>query len=495
MTASSVLTSFPIGILEAEVVLGVFLSQWFQDKFDQIRNILPTFLQTSGDDARQALILRAGAATLQFGLAMLCAVTLMAIIAYIPSWLLTWDAQSNFMYLLVLSLVATVWVALRQKWRLAAPSQPQFEYTALERYLHWIALELTFVREISFDLEKLFYLPQKTASTTNTDGALLPSGRPVYVTGMARSGTTLMLNILEELDDFRSLTYRDMPFVLAPNLWKTLTDKFIVTATKKERAHNDGVMMGFDSPEALEEVFWQTYSSYKRTDQSLVIERPSEKALAKFADYRAVVANPKSASFAPIFKRYLSKNNNNLVRLGDLGADPTATTLLIYRDPVALARSLYQQHRIFSEMHGEDSFTKHYMTWLAHHEFGLGHLPFAFALPEMDASLTPDNPNYWLSYWNAVHLYILAQSETRFYLINYDALCKEPESMLQSIFAVLGLHADAGLLGRKINKPRNISKNTDEFDSELLRRAKITYSALLSSSKNITNFSMETRVK
>ena len=493
MTASSILASLPIGILEAEVVLGVFLSQWVKDKYDQIRNILPTFLQTSGDDARQALILRAGAATLQFGLAMLGAVTLMATIAYIPSWLLAWDAQSNFMYLLILSLVATVWVALRQKRRQAAPSEPHFEYTALERLLHWVALELKFVREISFDLEKLFYLPKKTAATTNTDGALLASERPVYVTGMARSGTTMMLNILEELDDFRSLTYRDMPFVLAPNLWKTLTGKFHVTAAKKERAHNDGVMMSFDSPEALEEVFWQTYSSYKRTKQSLVIERPSEKALAKFADYRAVVANPKSASAAPTLKRYLSKNNNNLVRLSDLGADPTATTLLMYREPVAMARSLYQQHRIFSEMHGEDSFTKHYMTWLAHHEFGLGHLSFVFALPDMDASLTPDNPNYWLSYWNAVHLYILAQSHAGFYLINYDALCKEPESTLQSIFAVLSLHADAGLLGRKINKPRNISKKTDEFDSELLRRAKTTYSALLSRSNNITKCAVDSK--
>jgi hypothetical protein len=494
MIANSILVSVPIGVLEAELVFGVFLSQWVHAKCDQIGNILPTFLQTSDDDARQALIFRAGAATLQFGLAMFCAVALMSIIAYIPSWLLAWDAQSNFMYMLILSIVVTVWVALRQKWRQAALSQPQFKYTALERSLHWIALELKFVREISFDLEKLFFLPQKTASTINADCALLPSAGPVYVTGMARSGTTLMLNILEELDDFRSLTYRDMPFVLAPNLWKTLTCKFHVTEVKKERAHNDGVLMGFDSPEALEEVFWQTYSSYKRTNQSLVIKRPSVKALAKFAYYRAVVANPKSASVAPALKRYLSKNNNNLVRLIELGTDPTATTLLIYRDPVAMASSLYQQHRIFSEMHREDSFSKRYMTWLAHHEFGLVHLPFSFALPEMDESLSPDNPNYWLSYWNAVHLYILAQSDARFYLIDYNVLCKEPKSMLQSIFALIGVYQDAGYLVKKINEPRKVSNIIDELDSELLKRAKITYSLLLSSSKNIASSAMEIKL-
>jgi len=244
-------------------------------------------------------------------------------------------------------------------------------------------------------------------------------------------------------------------------------------------------MIGLDTPEAFEEVFWQTYLSYKKTNQVLMIERPSAEVLQRFADYRALVANPRSSLGNQIPQRYLSKNNNNLVRLSDLGADPAATILLVYRDPVAMARSLLRQHLIFSAMHEQDNFSYKYMTWLAHHEFGIGHLPFSFVLPEMDMTLKPDSLNYWLSYWDAVHRYLLTQTATRFYLINYDALCSSPESMLQSIFMVIGVDGDAGLLAKKINVPRPVSVNDDEFDSELLKRARITYNDLLNCSKNI----------
>ncbi len=485
MTVKSILASLPIGILEAELVYCVLHSTWLHRKFDQIRNLLPVFLQTSGDKARQAMILRAGVTTLQLGLVILCAVAVMSMVAYIPSWLFAWDTHSNLIYLLLLSAVATLWLVLLQKWHQAAPTQSQHEYGLLARCLHWIALELKFVREISFDLEKLLFLPQKTSTNASGGLSLLTSDRPVYVCGMARSGTTFLFYILEELSVFRSLTYRDMPFVLAPNLWNRLTNGFHITKEKKERGHNDGVMIGLDTPEAFEEVFWQTYLSYKKNNQCLMIERPSAEVLERFADYRAIVANPRSSLGNQIPQRYLSKNNNNLVRLSDLGADPAATILLVYRDPVAMARSLLRQHLIFSAMHEQDNFSHKYMTWLAHYEFGLGHLPFSFALPEMNSTLKPDGLNYWLNYWDAVHRYLLAQSAARFYLINYDALCRMPESMLQSIFAVIGVDGDAGLLAKKINVPRPVSDNDDEFDSELLKRARITYSNLLRSSKNI----------
>lgn len=484
MSFTSILASFPIGILEAEVVLRVMHCKWLHVKYDQLKNLLPTFIQTRGDEARQALMLRAGDATLQFGLVMLCTVAVISMIAYIPSWAFAWDKKSNLIYLLLLSAVATVWVIFRQRRHQAVPTHSKHEYGLLERCLHRIALELRFVREISFDLEKLFFLPQKTSSRCNEGFALPSSDRPVYVCGMARSGTTFLFHILEELSVFRSLTYRNMPFVLAPNLWNALTNGFHVTKEKKERGHNDGVMIGFDTPEAFEEVFWQTYLNYKK-NHGLMIERPSTEVLEKFSDYRAIVANQRSSSGAPIPQRYLSKNNNNLVRLSELGDDPAATILLVYRDPVAMARSLLRQHLIFSAMHEQDNFSYKYMTWLAHHEFGLGHLPFFFALPEMDTILKPDSLNYWLNYWDAVHRYLLAQSTSRFYLISYDALCRSPESMLQSIFTVIGVDGDVGLLVKKINAPRPASDNDDEFDSELLMRARITYNDLCNCSKNI----------
>jgi hypothetical protein len=57
--------------------------------------------------------------------------------------------------------------------------------------------------------------------------------------------------------------------------------------------------------------------------------------------------------------------------------------------------------------------------------------------------------------------------------------------MLPSIFTLIGVDGDAGLLAKKINAPRPVSENDDEFDFELLKRARITYNDLLNCSKNI----------
>ena len=40
---------------------------------------------------------------------------------------------------------------------------------------------------------------------------------------MARSGSTILLNSIYKTDIFASLTYADMPFVLAPNLWSKIS--------------------------------------------------------------------------------------------------------------------------------------------------------------------------------------------------------------------------------------------------------------------------------
>jgi hypothetical protein len=359
-------------------------------------------------------------------------------------------------------------------------------YGILERWLHWVALEPASVRHLAFELERQFALPKRPIPATSSLGKIAdPADGAVYVCGLARSGTTKLLRILSELDAFRSLTYRDMPFVLAPNLWKQITRHSQKRSVTKERAHGDGILVDFDSPEGFEEVFWHTFGTRTLDPSSFGVDAPSAEALAAFADYRALVANPRTEPVPAngILRRYLSKNNSNLLRLPSLCADPTATVLIVYRNPVATARSLHRQHLRFCTAQTENRFTRTYMGWLAHHEFGLDHLPFCFAVPALDTSLTPDDPNYWLDYWNAVYQHVLAQSSLRLHLVNHDALCAEPVSTLEAIFALLDVEADATPLAQRINP--TVTDNTDGFCPELLQRAEATYRELLDSPKNI----------
>ena len=120
-------------------------------------------------------------------------------------------------------------------------------YSWLQQKLHQAALSSQFMREVTFDVESSAIL--KKQSTDNH----------VFVSGLARSGTTILLNALYESNEFASLSYQDMPFVLAPNLWSKLSfsrkDSDLV-----DRAHGDGIKVSSESPEAFEEVFWMTFN-------------------------------------------------------------------------------------------------------------------------------------------------------------------------------------------------------------------------------------------
>ena len=121
-------------------------------------------------------------------------------------------------------------------------------YSWLQQKLHKLALSSQFMRETMFDVEKLIFLNQDFQDI----------GNHVFVAGLARSGTTVLLNAIHQSDEFASLSYDDMPFVLAPNLWSRLSGNKNHSAPQ-ERAHGDGVQISTDSPEAFEEVFWKTF--------------------------------------------------------------------------------------------------------------------------------------------------------------------------------------------------------------------------------------------
>lgn len=482
-----IVISLLVGTVVAEIAIRAIGGTWFLSQLRKIIMLLQMFQVADGDDERQALLFRSGRATLQFGLVMLALIVVLATIFGLALWALEWNESQQIIYLVVVSAVATGWWFLRCAQNSASTTVGSHAYSILDRWLHWLALEPAAVRRLAFDLERQFALRMRnTQATSILNQTVGPADGAVYICGLARSGTTMLLHILGEIDTFRSLTYRDMPFVLSPNLWRKITSHFQRQSVPVQRTHGDNILVHFDSPECFEEVFWRTFCTTTSNPHCLDAGEPTSEVLTAFADYRSLVANPRTKSVpANDLRRYLSKNNNNLLRLRSLCADQTATVLLVYRNPMATARSLHRQHQRFCAAQTEDRFTRTYMSWLAHHEFGLDHLPFCFAVPEMDTLRTPDDLNYWLAYWNAVYKHVLAQSDLcRLYLVNHDELCAEPAGTLKAIFAVLGVQADAAALAQLIVAPE--TEVSDGFCTELLCRAETTYRALLGCSKNLS---------
>ncbi len=303
-------------------------------------------------------------------------------------------------------------------------------YNFISRLLHRAALQSKPIAEISFDIEN---------AIVRKKGRYFPDNH-VFISGLARSGTTILMRHLYETGHFKSLTYFDMPFVLMPNIWKRLSYRR-TSGEYQERAHKDGILVGFDSPEALEEVFWRVFcgKDYILEDR-LQLHRIEDNVLAKFKDY---VSNILISSDTASQTRYLSKNNNHVLRLDYLQKImPGSDVIIPFREPLQHANSLLNQHLHFSKMQQEDRFSLDYMNWLGHFEFGLNQKSFFFnddaTFREM-GNYDRSDINFWLLNWKNYYRYVNEHYTGNTIFFNYDTFCRDPALELSRLFNKLNI--------------------------------------------------------
>ena len=285
------------------------------------------------------------------------------------------------------------------------------DYGFLARLLHRLALQYRPVAETSFDIDQ---------ATVRTDPAVAARQRHVFVAGLARAGTTLLMRRFHSTGLYRSLTYRDMPFVLAPNLWRRLTQLSRRDLERAERAHGDSLLVDADSPESLDEVFWRVFAGaeYLRPD-CLVPHTPDAGLVDKYVRYVNAILSAQQ----PRLDRYLAKNNNNILRLGAIRqAFPAALILVPFRQPLQHAHSLLRQHQRFVQLQTQRPFILSYMTWLGHHEFGLGHRPFRFSSGPAQ-TIAPGELNYWLRLWCETYSWLERNRPQGVVFVCYEDLC------------------------------------------------------------------------
>ncbi len=288
-------------------------------------------------------------------------------------------------------------------------------YGFLDRLLHRLALQATPIAELSFDIDQ---------KLVRTDPREIVGERHVFVSGLARAGTTVLMRRFHATGLYGSLTYRDMPFVLAPNFWRRLSAASRRDMAKAERAHGDRILVDFDSPESLDEVFWRVFAGAEYiTKTHLRPHAPDDSLVWQYVRY----VNAVLASREPPATHYLSKNNNNVLRLAAIRqAFPAALILIPFREPLAHAGSLLRQHRNFSAIQAEDGFARPYMTWLAHHEFGLDHLPFHFGGGAfVPSARDPGTLDYWLERWRDAYGWLERSVPADAVFVCYEDLCAD----------------------------------------------------------------------
>ena len=276
--------------------------------------------------------------------------------------------------------------------------------------------------------------------------------RPVFVTSLPRAGTTVLLEALATLPEFAAATYRHMPFTLLPLLWTDATRRFRQGAHPAERAHGDGLAVGFDSPEAFEEPVWMAFWPEHYRDRTIRPWTAEARDHAFEAFFRRHMAKVVAAGGTPA-RRYLAKNNASIARLPLIAAAfPDATVVVPVRDPWAQTASLNAQHLRFLELHAHDSFAKAYMEGLGHFEFGEALRPIAFGRepPDPDAA---DHASFWLGYWADAYEAVLATAGPGVVFVDYDRLSADPAPTLAALAEAIGAEGGAALRGGRCPVP------------------------------------------
>ena len=338
-------------------------------------------------------------------------------------------------------------------------------YNIIERYLHYFILNNQYVSDLLFDLEKKIFL-------NNVD---LINQKHLFISGLARSGSTLLLNILYQDNKFCSLTYNDMPMILAPNLWSKYFRKKNKNLELKKRAHGDLIDININSPEAFEEVFWKhILKKNYLTTNSILDKEISKENILEYSKFISLVCNRYEK------KNYLSKNNNSIFRINYILNHFAKSFFIIpFRDPLSHSYSLLNQHLKFKDLQNQNKFIKDYMNWLGHYEFGLNHKTFDFKDKSLKLDLKSDSINYWLQIWINYYEYILkiynqSNNQNRIILFNYNKLCDDNNKYLDKFFYKIKIDN----YNNKIKINFNSKKNLIAYDNHKLENAKDIYEKL-----------------
>jgi hypothetical protein len=264
---------------------------------------------------------------------------------------------------------------------------------------------------------------------------------PVYVCGLARSGSTLLHEIVASAPGVATHRVKDYPMVYTPYWWRQATARRPPTAPR-ERVHRDGVLITPESPDAVEEMLWMAF--FPRCHDPSVSNRlaAGDRHPAFEAFYRAHLGKLLLAERAT---RYVAKANYHVARLAYLvRLFPDARIILPVREPVGHIASLVRQHRWFSQGQRKHPRALAWMRRLGHFEFGRARRPINLGDGERVRAIqrawaVGEEVRGWAWYWDMVHGHLArlldadAQVRAATKVVHFEDLCAAPTETIRAV--------------------------------------------------------------
>lgn len=279
-----------------------------------------------------------------------------------------------------------------------------------------------------------------------------PIDRPIYICGLARSGSTILLELLASHPHVATHRYRDFPLVFTPLWWNWFLDRASrESAAPRERAHKDRIQVTRDSPEAMEEPLWMAFFPKCHDSRVCNVLRADLDSPEFERFYRQHIQKILSLRNGT---RYLAKGNYNLTRMGYLQClFPDARFVVPVREPTGHIASLMKQHCLFNRLEEQDARVLNYMRRAGHFEFGMDRRPINVGDDTCTAEVErlwhgDEEVRGWARYWASLYRHVadLLARDTRLreatLVVDYSGLCEAPLQMLRSIYAHCALPFD-----------------------------------------------------
>ncbi len=265
--------------------------------------------------------------------------------------------------------------------------------------------------------------------------------KPIYVCGLARSGSTLLHEILSTHPKVATHRLKDYPFVSTPYWWRCATAAN-GPIEARERPHRDKMMVTSESPDAVEEMLWMAFFQGCH-DPKIDNRIRSRDRNSRFDAY--YVNHLRKLLFVEKATRYVAKANYHIARLEYLlRLLPDAKFVIPIRSPVSHIASLVRQHKWFSEGHRQSPESLSVMRQSGHFEFGLDRRPINLGNREridqiQQAWACGNEVLGWSYYWDMVYRHLADLFEIRpeirnaSIVVRFEDLCEAPAKVLDRV--------------------------------------------------------------
>lgn len=276
--------------------------------------------------------------------------------------------------------------------------------------------------------------------------------RPLYICGVPRCGTTILLEMLSAHPSVATHQYADMLMPYVPYAWAALMKgaRPLMRDEPRERLHRDRIVVTNLSAESVEETLWLRYFDGLHSEASSCVLGAGDAHPRFDRFYRDTIKKLLLARGRP---RYLSKANYNVTRLGYLTRlFPHARVLLVIRHPAHHVASLVKQDRLLSSLAQADPRVATILRITGRFEFGADK-----RWPRVGDDTSEIRRLYaggrvaraWAMHWAAVYDFVHRQLEAsaglaaQTLVVRYEDLCQDPGDTIDRILAHCELGASA----------------------------------------------------